>query len=331
MLGGDRRIIDAYCAYQDAVVERWLATSEGVMLYDIRPDIRFSAAAVAREDGLQERGVESWAGRLGWRSITGLEQVARTAGRRAVGQLGAERVRPGAYPVVLDPRAVGTLMHQTLGHLSEADGPHVRPGVDPILAQGARIGPDVLTVGDDGSAAGLPGSLPFDDEGAPTQNTLLVQHGVVIGRLHTRATAARSGVRPSGNARAGGLADTPAARVTNLYVSNGRGSLEELLGGIKFGLYCGDALAGSLQGSRYSLTTGHGHVIRDGRLAEPIRPVVLAGDFTDMLRRIDGVAGDFSWNSSAARCGRGGSGAIPVADGAPHVRFDGLSVVRDSG
>ncbi|MDH5283235.1 MAG: TldD/PmbA family protein [Gemmatimonadota bacterium] len=331
MLGGDRRLADSYCAYQDAVIERWVATSEGVMLYDIRPDVRFTAAAVAREDNLQGRGVESWAGRVGWRSISRLEQAPRTAGRRAVALLRAERVRPGTYPVVLDPRAMGTLIHQTVGHLSEADGPGAAPGDEPILAPGRRVGPDILTVGDDGSAAGLPGSFAFDDEGAPTQNTLLLQHGVVVGRLHTRATAARAGVRPSGNARAAGYGDSPSARITNLYVSNGRGTLEELIGGIAFGLYCCDALAGSLQQSRYALTTGYGYLIRDGRLAELVQPVVLAGDFTEMLRRVDAVAGDFSWSPLAAGCTRSGSGALAVADGAPHTRFEGLAVVGDAG
>ena len=331
MLGGDRRLADSYCAYQDAVIERWIATSEGAMLYDIRPDVRFTAAAVAREDNMQGRGIESWAGRVGWRSTSRLEHPARTAGRRAIALLRAERVRPGTYPVVLDPRAMGTLIHQTIGHLSEADAPGAATGDEPILAPGRRIGPDILTVGDDGSAAGLPGSFAFDDEGAPTQNTLLLQHGVVVGRLHTRATAARAGVRPSGNARVATFGDSPAARITNLYVSNGRGSFEDLIGGIEFGLYCCDALAGSLQHSRYALTTGYGHVIRNGRLAELVHPVVLAGDFTEMLRRIDAVAGDFSWNPLAAGCTQGGSGAIAVADGAPHVRFDGLAVAGEAG
>jgi hypothetical protein len=85
-------------------------------------------------------------------------------------------------------------------------------------------------------------------------------------------------MRPSGNARAATFGDSPSARITNLYVSNGKGSFEDLIGGIEFGLYCCDALAGSLQHSRYALTTGYGHVIRNGRLAELVHPVVLAGD-----------------------------------------------------
>jgi TldD protein len=331
MLSGDRRITDSYCAYQDAVIERWVATSEGVMLYDIRPDVRFTAAAVAREENLMERGVESWAGRIGWRSTSCLEQVARTAGRRAVSLLRAERVRPGTYPVVLDPRAMGAMVHQTIGHLSEADGPTTRPGEEPMLAPGRKLGPEILTIADDGSAVSLAGSFAFDDEGAPTQNTMLVQHGVVVGRLHTRATAARAGVRPSGNARAAGYGESPAARMTNLYVSNGRGTFDELIGGIEFGLYCCDALAGSLQQSRYALTTGYGYLIRDGRLAEMVHPVVLAGDFSEMLRRIDAVAGDFAWSPLATGCSRAGSGPIAVSDGSPHVRFDGLTVVGDAG
>lgn len=323
MLATDRRIVDSHASYEDRVTERWIATSEGLMLYDLRPEVRLAAGAVAREESFLERAFESWAVRGGWRSVQDADHLFRTAARRSIGLLTAPRMKAGLIPVVLDPRAAGALMHQTIGHLAEADGPE-------YMRIGQRVGSDLLTLGDDGSASSLTGSLAFDDEGAPTQNTLLVQHGVLVGRLHTRETAGRSGTRPTGNARAASFRRVPGARLTNTYVANGRGTVEDLLRGIRYGVYISDAMAGEAQQGRFSLTTGWGQIIRDGHLAEVVKPLVIAGDLVETLSRIDAVAGDFRWNHLASSCSRGEGGRLPVSEGAPHLRIDGVAVGGDA-
>jgi TldD protein len=326
MLASDRRIVETHAGYQDAVVERWVATSDGVLLYELRPEVRLAAAAVAREESLLERAFESYGARAGWRSLQAADQLFRTAARRAVALLSAPRPRAGTFPVVLDPRCAAALVHTTIGHLSEADPLAATPDHEAFMRPGRRVASDLVTVGDDGSAAGLAGSLPFDDEGAPTQNTLLVQHGVVVGRVHTRETAAQRGVRPTGNARAPSFREVPRARLTNTYIANGRGTLEDLVRGIGFGLYCCDAIGAGHHLGRFSLTVGYGHLIRDGRIAELVKPLVLAGDLVDTLQRIDGVAGDFRWSHLASQCACGAAGAVAVGDGAPHVRIEGVLV-----
>ncbi len=322
MLATDRRIVDSHASYEDRVSERWIATSEGLMVYDLRPEVRLAAGAVAREESFLERAFESWAIRGGWRSVQETDQLFRTAARRAISLLSAPRMKAGVIPVILDPRAVGALIHQTIGHLAAADG-------SDYLRMGQRVGSDLLTVGDDGSASSLTGSLAFDDEGAPTQNTLLVQHGVLVGKLHTRETAGRAGTRPTGNARAGSFRRVPTARLTNTYVASGRGTLEDLIRGIRYGVYVSDAMAGESHFGRFSLTTGWGQLIRDGHLAEMVKPVVITGDIVETLSRVDAVAGDFRWNHLASCCSRGEGGRLPVSEGAPHLRIDGVSVGGD--
>jgi predicted Zn-dependent protease len=329
MLSSDRRIVDTYVSYEDAVTERWVATSDGVMLYDLCPSVRLAGAAVASEESFLERAFESWAVRGGWRSVQVADQPFRTAARRAVALLAAPRVKAGTHTVVLDPRCVGALVHQAIGHLSEADTLAARPDLDQVMRPGRRVGSDHLTVGDDGSASSLPGSLHFDDEGAPTQNTLLVQHGVLVGRLHTRETAGREGARPTGNARAGSFRRVPEARLTNTYVASGRGTVEDLIRGISSGVYCCDAMGGETQLGRFSLRTGYAQLIRDGQLTDLAKPLVLAGDVAETLQRLDAVAGDFRWNQLATGCSRGASGRILVCEGAPHVRIDGATVGGD--
>jgi TldD protein len=326
MLITDRRIVDSQAAYHDRVTERWVATSDGILLYDMRPEVKLSAGAVAQEESVLERAFESWSARGGWRSVQETGHLFRQAARRAVAQLAAPRVRAGTYPVVLDPRLAGALVHQTVGHLSEADALARRPDLDALMKQGKQIGSGLLTIGDDGSAASLAGSQTFDDEGSPTRNTLLVQHGVLVGRLHTRETAGRAGTRPTGNARAASFRHVPEARLTNIYVANGKGTLDDLIRGIGFGIYCVDAIGGQTHLGRFSITVAAGQVIRDGKLAEPVKPLVLAGDMVETLKRVDAVAGDFRWNHLASGCSRPGSGTLPVAEGAPHIRIDGAWV-----
>lgn len=330
MLATDRRITDTLATYDDRVTERWIANSDGLLVYDLRPEIRLAAGAVAREESFLERAFESWSARGGWRSVQEVDHLFRQAARRALTLLGAPRVRAGTYPVILDPRLAAALVHHTIGHLSEADALGRNPEADALMRPGTRIGSDLLTVGNDGSASSLTGSFAFDDEGAPTQNTLLVQHGVLVGRLHTRETAARAGVRPTGSARASSFRSVPEARLTNTYLANGRGSLEDLLRGISLGLYCCDAIGGETHLGRFSLTAGWGQMIRDGQLAETVKPMVLAGDLAETLQRIDAVAGDFRWSHLASSCSRPESGTIPVAEGAPHLRIDGVSVGGDT-
>jgi TldD protein len=326
MLATDRRVTDTLATYDDRVTERWIGNSDGLLVYDIRPEVRLSAGAVAREESFLERAFESWAAHGGWRSLQDVDHLFRQAARRALALLGAPRVRAGTYPVVLDPRLAAALVHQTLGHLSEADALARRPDADELMQPGRRVGSDLLTVGDDGSASSLTGSFAFDDEGAPTQNTLLVQHGVLVGRLHTRETAARAGVRPTGSARASSFRSVPEARLSNTYLANGRGSLEDLLRGISFGIYCCDAMGGETHLGRFAITAGWGQVIRDGHLTETVKPMVLAGNLAETLQRVDGVGGDFRWSHLASGCSRAMSGRVSVAEGAPHVRIDGISV-----
>jgi predicted Zn-dependent protease len=321
MLAVDRRIVDTQAAYRDEVTEYWYGNSEGTLLYELRPDITLSAVAIAREDGLLERGLESVGFRGGWHSVQECDHLFRQAARRAIQLLSAPRVRSGTYPVVLDHRLAGVFVHEAIGHLSEADLIAASPEASAMMKLGRRFGSELLTVGDDGSAGGLRGSLPYDDEGTPTQNTLLIQNGVLVGRLHSRETAARMGERPTGNARAVSFRHPPIVRLTNTYIANGRGTLDDLLRGIKLGIYCCDALGGRTHLENFSFTSGYGHMIRDGKLAELVKPVVLAGNLFSTLEQVDGVAGDFRWNQLGGGCGKGGQVPLPVAEGAPHIRL----------
>ena len=326
LLGRDRRIVDTQAAYHDEVVEYWYANSEGTLLHEVRPEVTLSALAVARDQGTVERGLESLGRRSGWDAVQGCEELFLRAADRAVGLLSAPRVRAGHYPVVLDPKLAGVFVHEAFGHLCEADVVAGSPPVRELMTPGRRIGGQALTIGDDGSAAALRGTLPFDDEGTPTRNTVLVQNGVLVGRLHTRETAAQMGAAATGNARALSFRHPPMVRMTNTYIASGVGTRDDLFRGIPLGVYACDAQGGRAHLDGFAFTAGHGYMIRDGELAEPVKDVVIAGRVFEAMERIDGIAGDFQWNEMGGGCGKGSQAPLPVAEGAPHLRIASVQV-----
>jgi TldD protein len=329
MLGVSGGIVDTQAVYRDEITEYWYVNSEGTALHELRPEITLSGTATARRDGTIEKGLESIGLRRGWNAAAGHEQGFRDVAERAVQLLDAPSVAGGTYPVILDPELAGVFIHEAWGHQSEADLVYENPQAREMMKLGRRFGRPVLTVGDNGAAAGLRGTLPFDDEGTPTQDTVLIKEGVLVGRLHSRETAARMGERPTGNARAISFRHPPIVRMTNTYIANGKGTFDDLIGDIKLGVYACGAFGGQTMLENFSFTAAYGRMIRDGKPAELVKDVVLAGNLFQTLDRIERIAGDFRWNQMGGGCGKGGQFPLPVTEGAPHVRIEEALVGGD--
>ena len=322
MLTVSDRIVDTLATYRDEVSEYWYVNSEGAVLHELRPEVTLSGTAVARRDGTIEKGLESIGLRRGWRSVQDKAAGFRAVAERAVQLLDAPTVTGGTYPVVLDPELAGVFIHEAFGHLSEADFVYENPKAREMMTLGRRFGKPVLNVGDNGAASGLRGTLPFDDEGTPTQDTALIREGILVGRLHSRETAAAMHERPTGNARAISFRHPPIVRMTNTYIGNGRGTFEDLIRDLKLGVYACGAFGGQTMLENFSFTAAYGYMIRDGQVAELVKDVVLAGNLFQTLDRIDHIAGDFRWNQMGGGCGKGGQFPLPVTEGAPHVRIE---------
>jgi TldD protein len=329
MLAVDGRVVDTLASYHDEVTEYWYVNSEGTALHEVRPEVTLSGTAVARRDGIIEKGLESIGLRRGWRSVQDAAAGFRDAAARAVALLDAPRVAGGTYPVVLDPELAGVFIHEAFGHLSEADFVYESPQAREMMTLGRRFGKPVLNAGDNGAAPGLRGTLPFDDEGTPTRDTPLIREGVLVGRLHSRETAAAMGEHPTGNGRAISFRHPPIVRMTNTYIGNGRGSFADLIADIQLGVYACSAFGGQTMLENFSFTAAYGHMIRDGHVAEMVKDVVLAGNLFQTLDRIDQIAGDFRWNQMGGGCGKGGQYPLPVTEGAPHVRIEAALIGGD--
>ncbi|MBN1483198.1 MAG: TldD/PmbA family protein [Chloroflexia bacterium] len=319
LLQHDPHIVDTQTAYYDSFRRLYLATSDGTYIEEEIPRTGLVFMAVSRQNGDVQRAFDGVAKRAGFDSVQGHEELAETTAKRAVDLLSAPPVKGGRYTVVCNPRLAGVFVHEAFGHLSEADFVYNNPQAQEMMVLGRRFGPEILTIADDGSLPNLRGSIRYDDEGTPTGRTDLIKDGILVGRLHSRETAAKMGEQPTGNARATGYRYPPIVRMTNTFVEEGETPLEEMIGDIELGVYACDAFGGQTALENFSFSAAYGYMIRDGQAAEMVRDVILSGNLFVTLASIDAVGNDFRWLRGGT-CGKG-QGGLPVGMGAPHVRI----------
>jgi TldD protein len=190
------------------------------------------------------------------------------------------------------------------------------------MVLGRRFGREMLTIVDDGTLPGLRGTHRYDDEGTRTQRTELVREGVLVGRLHSRETAARMGEAVTGNARATGYRYSPIVRMTNTFIEPRDATFEEMISDIELGVYACDSMGGQTMLENFSFSAGYGYMIREGRVAEMVKDVVLSGNLFATLENIDAIGDDLAFGKLGT-CGKG-QGGLPVETGAPHIRIQGV-------
>jgi TldD protein len=326
MLTFSDKIIDTNIVYRDSFTHFFFASSDGTFIEEERPMVSLIAGAVARDGDNVQSAHETRSGQRGFDFVQGCEQLARTAAQRAVDLLSAETVAGGQYPVVIDPVLAGVFIHEAFGHLSESDFVYENPKAREMMVLGRRFGQDMLTVFEDGSIPGLRGTHRYDDEGTPTRRNDLIKNGTLVGRLHSRETAAKMGEQPTGNARAVNYRFPPIVRMTNTAIEGGTTSFEDMIKDIKLGIYACEAYGGQTALENFSFSSGYAYMIRNGKIAEMVKDVILAGNLFTTLLNIDAIGSDFRWIHHAGGCGKGGQFPLPVAFGAPHVRIQDVVI-----
>ncbi len=236
----------------------------------------------------------------------------------------AKSVIPGRYPVVLSPEAAGVFAHESFGHKSESD---FMLGDETMMKEwkiGRMVGSEILSIVDDGNKPGV-GNVVFDDEGTKAEETYLIKNGCLSGRLHSAETAAALDEELTGNARAVSFEFEPVVRMTTTYILPGRLSFDELLSGIKEGLYV-DSLNHGSGMSTFTLAPCRAYMIRDGKIAEPVKISVVTGSVFQTLNEIEGLTEEFKLLSFAlGGCGKMEQYPLPVGFGGPYVRVRSLN------
>ena len=294
--------------------------SEGTYIEQERVDVMFRASSMARNGGDVQQSHISIGSKGDYALVEGVHDDVEKMARRAGELLKAPHAKGGEYTVVLDPVLAGVFVHEAFGHLSEADHVYENEQLKEIMVLGRRFGGPHLNVLDGASVPGLRGSYKYDDEGVPGTRTHLLKEGVLIDRLHSRETAAKMGERPTGNARAISHNFPPIVRMTNTYIENGSATFDDLVSGIKEGVYACNWFGGMTSMEQFTFSAGEAYMIRNGKIAELVRPVMLSGNLFVTLENLDAVANDLEMNQGGG-CGKGGQSPLAVSNGSPHIRI----------
>ncbi len=306
--------------YGDSHKKVIFASSSGSYIEQERSDITLRLSAIATEGNEVQQVALSLGSSGDFSSIQSLHQQVEQMAQRAVELLSAPQVKGGEYTVVLDPVLAGVFTHEAFGHLSEADFVYENDRLREIMTLGKKFGSSELNIVDSATIAGLRGSYKYDDEGVPATKTYLIREGKLVGRLHSRETAARMKEKPTGNARAINYRYPPIVRMTNTYIEPGSASFDDIIGDIKEGIYAKNWYGGTTSMEMFTFSAGEAYMIRHGKLAEALRPVVLTGNVFTTLNHIDAIGNDLEMNQGGG-CGKGEQVPLPVSNGSPHIRI----------
>jgi len=307
-------------SYGDGYKKTVFASSPGSYIKQERADITLRLTAVATEGNeVQQTGLSI--GSLGeFDTIAKLHQQVEEMAQHAVELLSAPQAKGGEYTVVLDPVLAGVFVHEAFGHLSEADFVYENDHLRQIMTLGKNFGRSELNIVDSAAIPKLRGSYKYDDEGVPATKTYLIREGKLVGRLHSRETAAKMREKPTGNARAINYHYPPIVRMTNTYIEPRSASFEDIIGDIKEGIYAKNWYGGTTSMEMFTFSAGEAYMIRNGKLAEALRPVMLTGNVFTTLQNIDAIGNDLEMNQGGG-CGKGEQMPLPVSNGSPHIRI----------
>jgi TldD protein len=326
----DSRITTSSVRYGDSIQRVIIATSEGTLIDQSWVDMEMRFSATARNGDIVQTGRETTGSRKAYEDLTNLDEQVQNTAQRAVKALSLPPVKGGTYTIVIDPILTGLFVHEAFGHLSEADMAYENPDLLEVMSMGRRFGPEELQIFD-GAAPTPPyqsgteggwhrGSYFYDDEGTPATTTQLIKDGILVGRLHSRETAGKLEETPTGNARCLNYHYPPIVRMTNTWIERGKTPVQDLFNNIKEGVYAQNWTGGMTNGEMFTFSAGEAWMIRNGKIAEPVRDVTLSGNVFKTLADIEAIGDDFYWDESGG-CGKAGQSGLPVGCGGPSLRI----------
>ena len=302
---------------------------DGHLVRDVRPLVRLGLSITVERDGRREGGFAPAGGRAGfetWISPDRWKEQVDEALRRAVVNLDAVACPAGEMDVVVGPGWNGVLLHESVGHGLEGD--FTRKGLSAFSGRiGDRVAAPGVTVFDDGTIYGRRGSLTIDDEGTPSDRTILIEDGILVGYMNDRMSARLTGQQPTGNGRRQSFAHLPMTRMTNTGMLGGDIPPEEMIASMKRGLYCASLGDGSVDitNGKFVFQCTEAYLVEDGKVTTPVKGATLIGDGPSALTRVSMIGDDFDFDTGTGFCGKNGQ-TVPVGVGQPSVKITGLTV-----
>lgn len=314
------QVVSTAVRYGDCTQQIIFANSEGTLIEQEWADWELRCAATARSGNMVQTGRETFGSRRSYDDLLNLDNHVIGAAQRAVKALNLPTVQGGTYTVVIDPILAGLFVHEAFGHLSEADMLYENPDMLETMSIGRKFGSEELQIFDGAAPTDHRGSYAYDDEGVPATTTQLIADGVLVGRLHSRETAGKLGENVTGNARCLDYHYPPIVRMTNTWIERGKTTVADLFADIPLGVYAKNWQGGMTNGEMFTFTAGEAWMIRDGKVAEPVKDVTLSGNVFETLKDIEAIGNDFFWDESGG-CGKGGQSGLAVGCASPSLRI----------
>jgi TldD protein len=322
------QVVKAEASLAEEIREVLIVTSDGTLVRDTQPLVRFGVRVIAEKDGRRQEGSSGGGGRtsMGYFEGKSPEWHAREAARQAITMLDAQEAPAGQMEVVLAPGDSGILLHEAVGHGLEAD--FNRKGTSNYTGKsGESVASDLCTVVDDATILQSRGTINIDDEGNEPKRSVLIEKGRLAAYMHDRLSARHFGVKPSGNGRRESFASAPMPRMTNTILLAGPHDPEEILKSVKRGIYAKKFGGGQVDIANgdfvFSLTESY--LVEDGRVTTPLKGVNLIGNGPDVLRRVKMLGNDVELSDGIWTCGKDGQ-SVPVGVGCPTVKIDAITV-----
>jgi TldD protein len=325
----DARVKQVRVSYGDQIRHVMIAGSDGRIITDFQPLVRMNVFTIAQDGTNLQSGSSGGGGRVGLEFFSGErapEEYAKEAARQAIGQLDAREAPAGDMEVVLGPGWPGILLHEAIGHGLEAD--FNRKGISAFSGRiGQRVASDICTVVDDGTIPSRRGSLNVDDEGEPTQRTVLIENGMLRGYLQDKLSSGILKTTRTGNGRRESYEHTPMPHMTNTYMLAGTDAPEDIIRSVRRGLYAVNFGGGQVDitNGKFVFSASEAYLIEDGKVTAPVKGATLIGDGPTVLTRVTAVGNDLKLDPGIGTCGKDGQ-SVPVGVGIPTIKISQLTV-----
>jgi TldD protein len=335
------RQIDSYTRSRDSRISQVIvslsgshetilvAGTDGTFAADVRPLVRLNVSVIVEQEGRREQGSDGGGGRIGYAELIENEawkHMADEAVRQALVNLEAEAAPAGTMNVVLGPGWPGVLLHEAVGHGLEGD--FNRKGTSAFSGRmGEKVASDCVTVVDDGTLERRRGSLNIDDEGTASQQTVLIENGVLKNYMQDKLNARLMNTAPTGNGRRESYAHLPMPRMTNTFMLNGEYQPEEIIRSVDRGLFAVNFAGGQVDitSGRFVFSASEAYLIENGKVTRPVKGATLIGNGPEVMSRVAMVGNDLKLDAGVGVCGKEGQ-SVPVGVGQPTLRIDGITV-----
>jgi TldD protein len=320
------QVIASLAATHETVL---VAATDGTFAADVRPLVRLNVSVIVEQGDRREQGSDGGGGRFNYSELienNAWQRMADEAVRQALVNLDAGPAPAGSMTVVLGPGWPGILLHEAVGHGLEGD--FNRKGTSAFSGKlGEKVASDCVTVVDDGTIERRRGSLTVDDEGTPTEQTVLIENGVLRTYMQDKLNAGLMNMAPTGNGRRESFAHLPMPRMTNTLMLAGEFDPEEIIASVDKGLYAVNFAGGQVDitSGRFVFSASEAYLVENGKITAPVKGATLIGNGPDAMKQVSMVGNDLKLDAGVGVCGKDGQ-SVPVGVGQPTLRIEGLTV-----